>query len=75
LFAKYTRSADLRKVSYYSKCSPKLTEIVYYVMRSKNGVLCAAAGSLAAEQTNQPKHTKPFPLRTTYKYYFFFKPS
>jgi hypothetical protein len=24
--------------------------IAYYVMRSKNGVLCAAAGSLAAER-------------------------
>jgi hypothetical protein len=30
----------------------KINEIVYYVMRSKNEVLCAAAGRL----TNQPKH-------------------
>jgi hypothetical protein len=39
--------------------------IVYYVMRSKNEVVCAAAGRLAAErsETNQPKQ---FLLRITY---------
>jgi hypothetical protein len=45
-----------------------LFEIVYYVMRSKNEVLCAV------RQTNQPKHIKPFLLQITL-YYFFFKPS
>jgi hypothetical protein len=39
--------------------------IVYYVMRSKNEVLCAAAGRLAAERS-EPKHIKPFLLRITY---------
>jgi hypothetical protein len=28
-------------------------KIVYYVMRSKNEVLCAAAGRLAAERSEQ----------------------
>jgi hypothetical protein len=46
-----------------------LRRIVYYVMRSKNEVLCAAAGRLVAECSeadNQPKHIKPFLLRITY---------
>jgi hypothetical protein len=30
----------------------KLKQIVYYVMRSKNEVLCAAAGRLAAERSD-----------------------
>jgi hypothetical protein len=30
-------------------------KIVYYVMRTKNGVLCAAAGSLAAERSEREK--------------------
>jgi hypothetical protein len=41
-------------------------------LRSKNEVLCAAAGRLAAERSEAdkpPKHIKPF------TYYFFFKPS
>jgi hypothetical protein len=39
-----------------------------YVMRSKNEVLCAAAGRLPAARSedNQPKHIKPFLLRITY---------
>jgi hypothetical protein len=41
------------------------TYITYYVMRSKNEVLCAAAGRLAAERS-APKHIKPFLLRITY---------
>jgi hypothetical protein len=44
--------------------------IIYYVMRSKNGVLCAAAGSLAM---NQPKHhIKPFLPRITYTFIHIF---
>jgi hypothetical protein len=44
-------------------------EIVYYVMRSKNEVLCAAAGRLAAERSEADKpakHIKPFLLRIRY---------
>jgi hypothetical protein len=41
-------------------------------MRSKNEVLYAAAGRLAAERS-EPKHIKPFLLRITYTYYFIFK--
>jgi hypothetical protein len=33
--------------------------IVYYVMRSKNEVLCAAVGSLAAERSKADKPAKP----------------
>jgi hypothetical protein len=33
-------------------------KIVYYVMRSKNGVLCAAAGSLADERSEADKPAK-----------------
>jgi hypothetical protein len=43
--------------------------VVYYVMRSKNEVLCATAGRLAAERSeadNQPKHIKPFLLGITH---------
>jgi hypothetical protein len=32
--------------------------IVYYVMRSKNEVLCAAAGRLAAERSEADKSAK-----------------
>jgi hypothetical protein len=53
--------------------------IVYYVMRSKNEVLCAAAGRLAAKRSEADKpakaHKTSFLLRITYTYYFFFKPS
>jgi hypothetical protein len=45
-----------------------LVKIVYYVMRSKNEVLCAAAGRLAA------KAHKTI-LDPNNIYYFFFKPS
>jgi hypothetical protein len=33
-------------------------KIVYYVMRSKNEVLCAAAGRLAAERSEADKPAK-----------------
>jgi hypothetical protein len=46
-------------------------------MRSKNEVLCAAAGGLAAERSTADKPTKAhktiFAPNTIY--YFFFKPS
>jgi hypothetical protein len=47
-------------------------------MRSKNGVLCVAAGSSAAERSEADKPTKAH--KTTFAqndiiYYFFFKPS
>jgi hypothetical protein len=52
-------------------------EIVYYVMRSKNEVLCAAAGRLAAERSEADKPAKAH--KTIFApnkiYYFFFKPS
>jgi hypothetical protein len=35
-----------------------LLKIVYYVMRSKNDVLCAAAGRLAAERSEADKPAK-----------------
>jgi hypothetical protein len=51
--------------------------IGYYVMRSKNGVLCAMAGSLAAERSEADKPVKAH--KTIFApnniYYFFFKPS
>jgi hypothetical protein len=51
--------------------------IVYYVMRSKNEVLCAAAGRLAAERSEADKLAKAH--KTIFApnniYYFFFKPS
>jgi hypothetical protein len=51
--------------------------IVYYVMRSKNEVLCAAAGRLAAERSKADKPAKAH--KTIFApnniYYFFFKPS
>jgi hypothetical protein len=46
-------------------------------MRSKNGVLCAAVGSLAAERSEGDKPAKAH--KTSFApnniYYFFFKPS
>jgi hypothetical protein len=58
--------------------SPPLYQgIVYYGMRSKNEVLCAAVGRLAAERSEADKPAKAH--KTTfapnYIYYFFFKPS
>jgi predicted PurR-regulated permease PerM len=54
-----------------------MTIIVYYVMRSKNEVLCAAAGRLAAERSEADKLAKAH--KTIFApnkiYYFFFKPS
>jgi hypothetical protein len=51
--------------------------IVYYVMRSKNEVLCAAAGRLTAERSEAGKPAKAH--KTIFVsnniYYFFFKPS
>jgi hypothetical protein len=51
--------------------------IVYYVMRSKNEVLCAATGRLAAERSEVDKPAKAH--KTIFApnniYYFFFKPS
>jgi hypothetical protein len=51
--------------------------IVYYVMRTKNEVLCAAAGRLAAERSEADKPAKAH--KTIFApnniYYFFFKPS
>jgi hypothetical protein len=53
--------------------------IVYYVMRSKNEVLCAAAGRLAAERSEADKpaetHKTIFAPNNIRVYYFFFKPS
>jgi hypothetical protein len=52
--------------------------IVYYVMRSKNGVLCVAAGSSAAERSEADKPTKAHKTifaQNDIIYYFFFKPS
>jgi hypothetical protein len=50
---------------------------MYYVMRSKNKVLCAAAGRLAAERSEADKPAKAH--KTIFApnniYYFFFKPS
>jgi hypothetical protein len=55
----------------------RLKKIVYYVMRSKNEVLCAAAGRLAAERSEADKPAKAH--KTIFApnniYYFFFKPS
>jgi hypothetical protein len=54
-----------------------MTKIVYYVMRNKNEVLCAAAGRLAAERSEADKPAKAH--KTIFApnniYYFFFKPS
>jgi hypothetical protein len=51
--------------------------IVYYVMRTKNGVLCPAASSLAAERSEADKPAKAY--KTMFApnniYNFFFKPS
>jgi hypothetical protein len=51
--------------------------IVYYVMRSKNEVLCAAVSRLAAERSEADKPAKAH--KTIFApnniYYFFFKPS
>jgi hypothetical protein len=41
----------------------RLKIIVYYVMRSKNEVLCAAAGRLAAERSEADKPAKCHNLR------------
>jgi hypothetical protein len=49
----------------------RLGVILYYVMRSKNEVLCAAAGRLAAERSEADKPAKAH--KTIY--YFFSKPS
>jgi hypothetical protein len=53
-----------------------IEKIVYYVMRSKNEVLCAAAGRLAAERSEADKPAKAH--KTIFApnniYYFFFKP-
>jgi hypothetical protein len=58
-------------------CVIRLKIIVYYVMRSKNEVLCAAAGRLAAERSEADKPAKAH--KTIFApnkiYYFFFKPS
>jgi hypothetical protein len=52
-------------------------QIVYYVMGSKNEVLYAAAGRLAAERSEADKPAKAY--KTIFApnniYYFFFKPS
>jgi hypothetical protein len=52
-------------------------KIVYYVMRSKNEVLCAAAGRLAAERSEADKPAKAHKniFAPNNIYYFFFKPS
>jgi hypothetical protein len=51
--------------------------IVYSIMRSKNEVLCAAAGKLAAERSEADKPAKAH--KTIFApnniYYLFFKPS
>jgi hypothetical protein len=39
-------------------CQNYFAFIVYYVMRSKNEVLCAAAGRLAAERSEADKPAK-----------------
>jgi hypothetical protein len=51
--------------------------LVYYVMRSKNEVLCAAAGRLAAERSeaDKPAKTHKTIFAPNNIYYFFFKPS
>jgi hypothetical protein len=50
---------------------------IYYVMRSKNEVLCAVVGRLAAERSEADKPAKAH--KTIFApnniYYFFFKPS
>jgi hypothetical protein len=55
----------------------KTNKIVYYVIRSKNEVLRAAAGRLAAERSEADKPAKAH--KTIFApnniYYFFFKPS
>jgi hypothetical protein len=48
-------------------------EIVYYVMRSKNEVLCAAAGRLAAERNEADKPVKAHKtIFAPNKIYYFF---
>jgi hypothetical protein len=51
--------------------------IVYYVMRSKNEVLCAAAGRLVAERSeaDKPAEAHKTIFAPNNIYYFFFKPS
>jgi hypothetical protein len=51
--------------------------IVYYVIRSKNEVLCAGAGRLAAERSEADKPAKAHKIifAPNNVYYFFFKPS
>jgi hypothetical protein len=44
-------------------------------MRSKNEVLCAAAGRLAAERSEADKPAKAHKTIFNNIYYFFFKPS
>jgi hypothetical protein len=70
-----------RKLTFASKKTYclffKNVKIVYYVMRSKNEVLCAAAGRLAAERSEADKPAKAHKTIFTPNniYYFFFKPS
>jgi hypothetical protein len=58
---------------YISRLIDLLIEIVYYIIRSKNEVLCAAAGRLAAERSEAKAHKTNFAPNNIY--YFFFKPS
>jgi hypothetical protein len=55
----------------------KFNSTMYYVIRSKNEVLCAEAGCLAVEPSEADKAAKAH--RTIFVpnnvYYFFFKPS
>jgi hypothetical protein len=55
------------------KKSESNKKIVYYVMRSKNEVLCAAAGRLAAERNEADKpvktHKTSFLLLITYTFF------
>jgi hypothetical protein len=72
-----------RDLNVLSECTPLLDRkiqlqiIVYYVMRSKNEVLCAAAGRLAAERSEADKPAKAH--KTIFApndiYYFFLKHS
>jgi hypothetical protein len=55
----------------------KIIRVVYYVMRNKNEVLCAAAGRLTAERSEADKPAKAHKtiVAPNNIYYFFFKPS
>jgi hypothetical protein len=54
-----------------------MLKTVYYVMRSKNEVLCAAAGRLAADRSeaDKPAQAHKTIFAPNNIYYFFFKPS